>query len=171
MTSHSTSRRRGTTPGSEVPLYHGLSAQYYRHRAEENLEDMNCSFEQFDLMSGLEKIALMLEQNAEAVAGLRHRSSPDKLCHRWGTAPGTACYYGGRIGIRLPRVRDKRTRKEVPLPTWAWLSKCEDILRWTYMALMGVFTCNVRRAAASRGAAFRRIRERASPSPAFPGAL
>ena len=44
--------------------------QYYRHKAEENLEDMHSSFEQFCLMSGLEKIALMLEQDAEAVADL-----------------------------------------------------------------------------------------------------
>ena len=107
---------------------------------------MHCSFEQFCLMSGLEKIALMLEQDAEAVAGPRHRSSPDKPCHRWGTATGTACYHGGKIDIRRPRVRDKRTHKEVPLPTWTWLSKCEDILRWTYMALFGVSTRNARRA-------------------------
>ena len=124
----------------------GVRAQYYRHRAEENLEDMHCSFEQFCLMSGLEKIALMLEQDAEAVAGLRHRSSPDRPCHRRGTATRTACYHGGRIGIRRPRVRDKRTHKEVALPTWAWLSKCEDILRWTCMVLMGVSTRNARRA-------------------------
>ena len=78
---------------------------------------MHCSFEQLCLMSGLEKIALMLERDAEAVAGPRHRSSPDRPCHRWGTATGTACYHGGRIDIRWPCVRDKRTRKEVPLPT------------------------------------------------------
>ena len=123
-----------------------LSPEDYRDKAEEKLDDMNYSFEQFCLMSGLEKIALMLEQDAEAVAGPRHRSSPDKPCHRWGTATGTACCHGGRIGIRRPRVRDKRTHKEVPLPTWAWLSKCEDILRWTYMALIGVSTRNARRA-------------------------
>ena len=123
-----------------------LSPEDYRDKAEEKLDDMNYSFEQFCLMSGLEKIALMLEQDAEAVAGPRHRSSPDKPCHRWGTATGTACYHGGRIGIRRPRVRDKRTHKEVPLPTWAWLSNCEDILRWAYMALMGVSTRNARRA-------------------------
>ena len=78
---------------------------------------MHGSFEQLCLMSGLEKIALMLEQDAEAVFGPRHRSSLDKPHHWWSTATGTACYHGGRIDIRRPRVRDKRTRKEVPLPT------------------------------------------------------
>ena len=107
---------------------------------------MHCNFEQLCLKSGLEKIALMLEQDAEAVAGLRHRSNPDKPCHRWSTATGTACYHGGRIDIRRPRVRDKRTQKEVPPPTWTWLSKCEDVLRWMYMALMGVSMRNARRA-------------------------
>ena len=110
MASHSTSQLRGQSPEARFPLSR-LSARHCRHKAEENLDGMHCSFEQFCLMSGLEKIALILEQDAEAVADRCHRSSPGKPCHRWGTATGTACYHRGRIDIRRPRVRDKRTRK------------------------------------------------------------
>ena len=120
-------------------------------------------------MSGLEKIALMLEQDAAAVTGPRHRSNPDKPCHRWGTATGTACYHGGSIDIRRPRVRDRRTRKEVPLPTWTWLSKCEDILRWTGIALLRVSMRYALRGFRLPGIGVPEAPGRASPSPAFCG--
>ena len=91
-------------------------------------------------------IAQMLEEDTEALAGPCHRSNPGKPCHRWGTTTGTACYQGGKVAIERPRVRDKRTKKEAPLPTWTWLSESDDILRWTHVALMSVSTRNALRA-------------------------
>ena len=88
----------------------------------------------------------MLEEDAQALAGPCHKSSPGKPCHRWGTTAGTACYQGGKVAIERPRVRDKRTKKEAPLPTWTWLSESGDILRWMGSSLIGVSMRNALRA-------------------------
>ena len=95
---------------------------------------------------GMAAVAQMLEEDAEALAGPRHKSSPGKPCHRWGTTTGTACYHGGKVAIERPRVRDKRTRMEAELPTWTWLSRSDDILRWMGTSLMGVSMRNALRA-------------------------
>ena len=138
MTSHSTRQRRVATPGSEVPPIHGSLAQRFERQAEDRLLDVHCSFEQLCLATGMAAVARMLEEDAEALAGPCHRSSPGKPCYRWGTTTGTACYQGGKVSIERPRVRDKRTKKEAPLPTWTWLSESDDILRWMGTSLMGV---------------------------------
>ena len=139
MTTHSTRQRRGTPP------IHGSLARQFEHQAKDRLDDVLCSFEQLCLSTGMAAIARMLEEDAEALAGPRHKSSPGKPCHRWGTTTGTACYQGGKVAVERPRVRDKRTKKEAPLPTWTWLSESDDIRRWMGMSLMGVSMRNALR--------------------------
>ena len=146
MTSHSTRHRRVATPGSEVPPIHGSLAQRFERQAADRLFDVHCSLEQLCLAMGMAAVAQMLEEDAEALAGPRHKSSPGKPCHRWGTTTGTACYHGGKVAIERPRVRDKRTRMEAELPTWTWLSRSDDILRWMGTSLLGVSMRNALRA-------------------------
>ena len=117
MTAHSTRQRWVATPGSEVPPIHCSLAQRFERQAEDRLFDVHCSLGQLCLAMGMVAVARMLEEDADALAGPCHKSSPGKLCHRWGTTTGTACRQGDKVDIHRPRVRDKRTKMDVSLPT------------------------------------------------------
>ena len=70
---------------------------------------------------------------AEFCAGMLMQAEVDGLCgprrartskyQRWGTNPGTVCYKGERIRVRVPRVRDPEARKERPLRSCKYLHK------------------------------------------------
>ena len=50
----------------------------------EALSNISASFELFCLASGVEALAEMMDQDAQAVCGPRHARGPDRQAHRWG---------------------------------------------------------------------------------------
>ena len=81
-------------------------------------EDVGASFDRFCLMAGIASLRRMMEEDAEQAAGSRHGRDPGAPGHRWGTATGTLGFQGGRVAVERPRVRDKATGREIPLPSW-----------------------------------------------------
>ena len=94
----------------------------------EAFDDVRDSFERFCLLSGIETMEQMLEEDASALCGDRHVRSDERRGHRWGTAQGSVGFHGGKTKVKRPRVRGK-DKKEIPLPSWTaaqeedWLGK------------------------------------------------
>ena len=62
----------------------------------------------------------MMGEDAAQLAGQRYELNPDKPGYSWGTATGMVGIHGGRIAVERPRVRDKATGRELPLPNCTW---------------------------------------------------
>ena len=95
---------------------------------QEAFDDVRDSFERFCLLSGIEVLEQMLEEDANALCGARHARNKERKGHRWGTATGPVGFHGGKTKVTRPRVRGK-DKKEIPLPSWEaaqeedWLGK------------------------------------------------
>src|SRR5437868_1205091 len=94
----------------------------------EALSNISASFELFCLASGMEALAEMMDQDAQAVCGPRHARGPDRQAHRWGKTKGKIGFHGGKVEIERPRLRDF-AGKEQAVPSWEaavaedWLGK------------------------------------------------
>ena len=94
----------------------------------EALSNISASFELFCLASGVEALAEMMDQDAQAVCGPRHARGPDRQAHRWGKTKGKIGFHGGKVEIERPRLRDF-AGKEQAVPSWEaavaedWLGK------------------------------------------------
>jgi len=94
----------------------------------EALASMSASFERFCLAAGLEALAEMLEQDAEAACGPRHARDKKRRAHRWGKTKGKIGFHGGKVEMARPRLRGF-DGKEQALPSWEaaqgedWLGK------------------------------------------------
>lgn len=90
--------------------------------------DVQDSFDRFCLISGIEAMEQMLEEDAREMCGSRHSRSKERQGHRWGYSEGPIGFHGGKTHVRRPRVRGK-DKKEIPLPSWQaaqdedWLGK------------------------------------------------
>ena len=84
---------------------------------QEAFDDVLDSFERFCLLSGIEAMEQMLEEDANALCGERHARNKNRKGHRWGEAEGSVGFHGGKTKVRRPRVRGK-DKKEIPLPRW-----------------------------------------------------
>src|SRR5207244_11963638 len=72
----------------------------------EALSNISASFELFCLASGMEALAEMMDQDAQAVCGPRHARGPDRQAHRWGQTKGKIGFHGGKAESERPRLRD-----------------------------------------------------------------
>jgi len=84
---------------------------------QEAFDDVLESFERFCLLSGIEVLEKMLEEDAEALCGKPYSRSKNRKGHRWGETEGPIGFHGGKAKIKRPRVRGK-DQKEIPLPSW-----------------------------------------------------
>jgi len=95
---------------------------------QEAFDDVLESFERFCLLSGIEVLEKMLEEDAEALCGKPYSRSKNRKGHRWGETEGPIGFHGGKAKVKRPRVRGK-DKKEIPLPSWTaaqeedWLGK------------------------------------------------
>jgi len=95
---------------------------------QEAFDDVRDSFERFCLLSGIEVLEKMLEEDAEALCGKPYSRSKNRKGHRWGETEGPIGFHGGKAKVKRPRVRGK-DQKEIPLPSWTaaqeedWLGK------------------------------------------------
>ena len=109
-------------------------------------QDVHSSFERFCLSAGIEALEQMLCEDAERLAGPRHRRDPERAGRRWGATKGKIGFHGGKVGVLRPRVRS-RAGCELPLPSWQ-AAQAEDWLgRWAMnLMLINVSTRKLRRA-------------------------
>ena len=94
-----------------------LAASFPMPTPAEAMDEVRLSVDRFCLLAGVEALAEMMEEDATAVCGARHRRHADRRGYRWGTTASEIGYHGGRVKVRRPRVRD-RAGKEVSLESW-----------------------------------------------------
>src|SRR3954465_10214920 len=80
----------------------------------------------FDLVlsSGMKMLEVLLEQEREALCGVRYRHDPERKLTRAGYADGELVLGGRLVSVKRPRARTTEGKgkggkgKEVPLPSW-----------------------------------------------------
>lgn len=75
---------------------------------------------------GLQAVAAMLEAERTKLCGERYEHDSSRRATRGGSARGELALGGRRIGLRRPRVVDRKGR-EVPLDTWAELASKDPL--------------------------------------------
>ena len=109
-------------------------------------QDVHSSFERFCLSAGIEALEQMLCEDAERLAGPRHRRDPERAGRRWGAAKGKIGFHGGKVEVRRPRLRSLAGH-EVPLPSWQAAQAEDGLGRWAMnLMLLNVSTRKLRRA-------------------------
>jgi putative transposase len=68
---------------------------------------------------GLEAVNDLLQQEVTALAGARYRHGDGQAGYaRWGRQPGSVYLTDQKLAVQVPRVRDLKAGKEVPLPSY-----------------------------------------------------
>jgi len=112
----------------------------------EALDEVRLSVDRFCLMAGIEALQKMMDDDATAVCGARHRRHADRQGYRWGTTAGEVGYHGGKVKVCRPRVRD-HGGKEVSLESWEVLRDGDLLFEWAMnLMVLNVSTRKYRRA-------------------------
>ena len=106
-----------------------LAASFPMPTPAEAMDEVRLSVDRFCLLAGIEALAEMMEEDATAVCGARHRRHGDRRGWRWGTCVSEIGYHGGKVKVARPRVRD-RAGKEVSLESWQVLRDGDLLLEW-----------------------------------------
>lgn len=123
-----------------------LAAPFPLPTLGEALDEVRLSVDRFCLLAGIEALAEMMEEDATAVCGPRHRRHEGRRGYRWGRCVSEIGYHGGRVKIVRPRVRD-RTGKEVGLASWEALRDGDLLREWAMnLMVLNVSTRKYRRA-------------------------
>ncbi len=110
------------------------------------MEEVRLSVDRFCLLAGVEASQEMMEEDATAVCGARHRRHGDRRGYRWGKTVSEIGYHGGKVKVPRPRVRD-RSGKEVSLESWQVLRDGDLLLEWALnLMVLNVSTRKYRRA-------------------------
>ncbi len=88
-----------------------------RELVHEAWGDLGTSFERFCVMAGIDAMKTMMNEDAANLAGERYERDAGKPGYRWGRTTGKVGFQGGRTRVERPRVRDKNTGRELPLPS------------------------------------------------------
>ena len=73
---------------------------------------------------GMEAVVELLQQDVQALVGPRYaRGQRPRGLHRWTRQAGSIYLADQKLRIRRPRVRNRHTRQEVPLQTYALLQQ------------------------------------------------
>jgi hypothetical protein len=92
------------------------------------------------LVSGLERVMALLEQERAEVCGPWYRHAEQRAAYRSGHVPSSLVLGGRRVRVQRPRVRTT-TGEEVELPSWAaWSSEDPLEQRAIGQMLVGVST-------------------------------
>ena len=75
---------------------------------------------------GLEAIKEMLEEEVEKLAGKKYERDESDL-RRWGSNQGSAYLGGQKISFQVPRVRNTKSKQEVPLESYQELQKTSSV--------------------------------------------
>ncbi len=123
-----------------------LAAPFSLPTLGDAMDEVRLSVDRFCLLAGIETLAEMMEEDATAVCGARHRRHGERQGYRWGTAASEIAYHGGKVKVRRPRVRD-RSGKEVSLESWEVLRDGDLLREWALnLMVLNVSTRKYRRA-------------------------
>ncbi len=123
-----------------------LAAPFSLPSLDHAMEDVSLSVDRFCLLAGIEVLREMMEEDATAVCGARHRRHGERRGYRWGRCVSEIGYHGGKVKVARPRVRD-RAGKEVGLPSWQVLRDGELLREWALnLMVLNVSTRKYRRA-------------------------
>ena len=75
------------------------------------------------VVSGLEYVGEVLEEERTELCGVRYRHDPERRASRAGSMPSSSTLGGRRVQVERPRVRS-REGHELTLPSWrAWSAR------------------------------------------------
>jgi len=106
-----------------------LAAPFSLPTLGDAMDEVRLSVDRFCLLAGIEALREMMEEDATAVCGARHRRHGERRGYRWGATASEIAYHGGRVKMRRPRVRD-RSGKEVSLESWEVLRDGDLLREW-----------------------------------------
>ena len=88
---------------------------------------------------GLMAVEELLYKEVEELAGQRHKRKEkgNHMGYRWGTNPGSVFLGESKVGIQVPRVRDRETNEEVPLRSYKLLNRARKIKKGILAKLLG----------------------------------
>ncbi len=112
---------RSKVPDNRLP--------YLLPTSVEALDEVRLSVDRFCLVAGIEALQEMMEEDATAVCGARHRRHADRQGYRSGMTAGEVGYHGGKVKVCRPRVRD-HAGKEVSLESWEVLRDGDLLFEW-----------------------------------------
>jgi len=102
-------------------------------RNEENFNNFNFSpnegriaMIQMLIPLGLDAIRDALQQEVEALAGGKYERN-DSNANRWGSNPGSVFLGDQKVGLRIPRLRNRKTNQEIPLQSYEALQNPSTI--------------------------------------------
>jgi len=81
-------------------------------------EELQGSFDRFCLAAGVRALQGLMEEDAVAICGNRYERHGKRQGRRWGKVSGKIDYHGGDIDLDRPRLRDRRGRTEIGVPSW-----------------------------------------------------
>ena len=106
----------------------------------EAMEEVRLSVDRFCLLAGVEALIEMMEEDAAAYCGARHRRHADRRGYRWGRTVSEIGFHGGKVKVARPRVRDHAGR-EVRLASWEALKDGHLLREWALnLMVLGVST-------------------------------
>ena len=109
-----------------------LAAPFSLPTLGDAMDEVRLSVDRFCLLAGVEALQDMMEEDATAVCGARHRRDTGRRGYRWGST--------------RPRVRD-RAGKEVSLESWEVLRDGDLLREWALnLMVLNVSTRKYRRA-------------------------
>ncbi len=92
------------------------------------------------VISGLEYVGEVLEEERTELCGLRYRHDPERRASRAGSMPSSLTLGGRRVEVERPRVRS-REGHELTLPSWrAWSARDPLEQRTLEQMVLGVST-------------------------------
>ena len=100
----------------------------YKHIQELiNEPDISIKLEVIRQVGDITKLLIksVFEDEIRSKAGERYDRKNDKRINRWGSNPGSVRIGQERVKIRVPRIRDEETEKEVPLESYNYLKEAE----------------------------------------------
>ena len=75
----------------------GLAASFPVATLGDAMEEVRLSVDRFCLLAGVEASQEMMEEDATAVCGARHRRHGDRRGYRWGKTVSEIGYHGGKV--------------------------------------------------------------------------
>ena len=77
-----------------------LAASFPMPTPAEAMDEVRLSVDRFCLLAGVEALAEMMEEDATAVCGARHRRHADRRGYRWGTTASECRLLGDTVSGR-----------------------------------------------------------------------
>jgi putative transposase len=86
--------------------------------------------------TGLEVMAVLMEEDVTAIAGPKGKWNPDRTAKRHGRDDGEVALGGRRVPVRRPRVRPADGEREIPVPSYELFSSTEILGRMALERMM-----------------------------------